>query len=343
MKNGTWIFSDGAQDRFPGGDPMAAFISPQLVKRNAVREVWKTRDFFFKFDKRPGRSFLREFRHGSALARRGVPVVAHLACGPAPRDACLVTAALPNAVPVEEFIAGKIPPDAFLDAVVSFLKLLDQKRIVHRDLHPGNVLVVPESNALSLVDVRDAFPAGIFSFFLFSRTPFLRFLADLAENLPDDRVCGLLRQMGLAKPQDFLDAEFRRKARVVRSEWPRRKAQILSGYPKFTRKEGDLLFVRNADVSALARAATLPAAEDVFTTAFFLDLVRLPHRRVFAWDPKKELLYLEPVSPASPPPDRACELAHRARLAGVFAPPELWCTGPDGLVKLSEWKGLVLS
>jgi len=343
MKKDSWIFSDGAQDRFPGGDPMAAFVSPELVKKNAVREVWKTRDFFFKFDKRPGRTFLEEFRHGSALADRGVPVVAHLACGHAPQGACLVTAALRNAVPVEEFIAGKAPPDAFLDAVAGFLKLLDQKKIVHRDLHPGNVLVVPEKNILSLVDVRDAFPAGFFSSLLFSRTPFLRFIADLAENLPDGRVCDLLRQMGLFRPRTFLYAEFRRKALFVRREWPRRKAQILSGYPKFTRAEGDLLFVRNADGSDLARAATVPAGEDVFTDAFFLDLVRLPHRRVFAWDRKKEILYLEPVSSAPPPPDRVRELARRAALAGVSAPPELWCTGPDGLVKLSEWKGVTLS
>ena len=342
MKKDSWLFSDGAQDRFPGGDPMAAFVSPRLVKKNAVREVWRTRDFFFKFDKRPGRSFLEEFRRGSALARCGVPVVAHLACGSAPQGACLVTAALRNALTVEEFIAGKVPSDSFLDAVAGFLKLLGEKRIVHRDLHPGNVLVVPENNFLALVDVRDAFPAGFFSFLLFSRTPFLRFAADLAENLPDGRVCDLLRRMGLAEPRGFLDAEFRRKALFVRREWPRRKKQILSGYPKFTRMEGSLLFARGADTSDLARAVTVPAGEDIFTAAFFLDLVRIPHRRVVAWDREKELLYLEPLASESPPPDRARELARRAGLAGVSAPAELWRTGSDGLVKLSEWKGVSL-
>ena len=339
MKGKFRHFAEGAEKVFPQGDPMAAFVSPEPVKQNPVREVWKTGEYFFKFDKRPRHDFKKEFRRACALARRGVPVVRHLACGRTDRGACLVTAALSGSVTVEEFIRGRVPDEKFLAAAVDFLKLLERKKVVHRDFHPGNVLYVEKDNAFFLVDVRDAFPARRFNGFLFSRLPFLRFLCDLSENLSDARVCELLRRMDVPDPQGFFFAEIRRKADFVRREWPRRREQILSGYPKFTRKERDVLFVRDAGPAELGRAETLPADDDVFVMAFYLDLLRIPHRRVFCYDPRKKTIFVEPAGEASPAPERVAELVRRARLAGVPAEPGDWGTDRGGLVKLSTWKG----
>ena len=220
MKENSWRFAEGAEKLFPQGDPMASFVSPVPVKRNSVREVWKSGGYFFKFDRRPRHGFGKEFRRACALAARGVPVVRHLACGTTERGACLVTAALPGSVTVEESIRGRAPGEKFLAAAVDFLRLLERAKIVHRDLHPGNVLYVEENNAFFLVDVRDAFPARWFDGFLFSRLPFPRFLCDLSENLSDACVCGLLRRMDVPDPQGFFFAEIRRKAGFVRREWP---------------------------------------------------------------------------------------------------------------------------
>ena len=51
MKGKFRHFAEGAEKVFPQGDPMAAFVSPEPVKQNPVREVWKTGEYFFKFDK----------------------------------------------------------------------------------------------------------------------------------------------------------------------------------------------------------------------------------------------------------------------------------------------------
>ena len=339
MKKDSWRFSAGAEAFFPQRDPMAFFVSPVPVKRSAVREVWKTDKYFFKFDRRPRHDFAKEFRRGCALAARGVPVVRHIACGSAGQGACLVTAALPDSVTVEEFIRSRVPDGKFLSAAVGFLELLERKKVVHRDLHPGNVLYVEQSNSFFLVDVRDAFPAPRFGGFLFSRLPFLRFLCDLSENLSDVCVCELLRRMNVSDPQAFFLSEIRRKAAFVRREWPRRREQIFSGYPKFTRREGDVLFVRDAGPAELETAEMLPASDDVFAMSFFLDLLRIPHRRVFCYDLKQKTIGVERAGETLPARERVDELVRRARCAGVLAGPGDWCTDRGGLVKLSVWKG----
>ena len=338
-KKNAWRFAEGAETLFPQKDPIAAFVSPVPVKRSAVREVWKTDGYFFKFDRRPRHDFDKEFRRGCALASCGVPVVRHIACGKTGQGACLVTAALPGSVTVEEFIRSRVPDGKFLSAVVDFLGLLERRRVVHRDLHPGNVLYVERSNSFFLVDVRDAFPAPRFCGFLFSRLPLLRFLCDLSENLSDACVCELLRRMCVSDPQAFFLAEIRRKAAFLRREWPRRREQIFSGYPKFTRREGDALFVRDSGAAELENAETLPASDDVFAMSFFLDLLRIPHRRVFRYDVKKKTMEIERAGESLPDRDRVDELVRRARCAGVLTEPGDWCTDRGGLVKLSVWKG----
>ena len=81
MKNFSWRFADKQARSLLGDDPMLHFAGAVQIKSNPVREVWRTQEFFFKFDKRPGHSFDREFARGCALQKKGIPVVPHLACG----------------------------------------------------------------------------------------------------------------------------------------------------------------------------------------------------------------------------------------------------------------------
>ena len=70
-----WLFADKNAREILGDDPLAHFKDPVLIKGNAVREVWKCGEFFFKFDKRRNHSFRKEFCRATALHKRGIPVV----------------------------------------------------------------------------------------------------------------------------------------------------------------------------------------------------------------------------------------------------------------------------
>ena len=75
MKNNSWRFADSQANSLLGSDPMQHFKDAVMVKSNPVREVWRTEEFFFKFDKRSSHSFAKEFSRACALHKKGIPVV----------------------------------------------------------------------------------------------------------------------------------------------------------------------------------------------------------------------------------------------------------------------------
>ena len=338
MKNFSWRFADSVVRSLLGNDPMVHFKGAEIVKRNAVREVWRTGELFFKFDKRPVHSFDSEFARGCALHQKGIPVVQHLACGRTEQGYCLITRALPDSVPLDEFICGRIPDDDFLNAMINFLKLMECRKIIHRDLHCGNILYVPRDNMFYLVDVHDARPARWFDFFMFSRYPQRALLMELRENLSTEKLCELLRKMDVDDPESFLEYHFDRKAAMLSRDWLRRREQVLSGYPKFTRKENGLLFARGATPDELEKAEKIPGTAGVFAGAFYLDLVRIPHRRVLAWSEKENMMWAEPLSEGDADSAVVADLRARALKFGINSACGDWVYDPSGLVKLSVWQ-----
>lgn len=338
MKKSSWRFADQQAYALLGDDPMAHFAGAVPVKSNPVREVWRTQEFFFKFDKRPCHSFDGEFARGCALLKKGVAVVPHLACGRTESGFCLITRALPDSVSVDEFIGGRIPGEEFLNALIDFLKLMEYRRIIHRDLHFGNLLYVENSNSFCLVDVHDARPARWYETPFFSRYPQRGLIMELRENLATSKLCGLLRKMGVGDPESFIERFLERKARLFARDWKRRREQVLSGYPKFTRKEGELLVTRGVDLSELEKAEKLPGSTGLFAAAFYLDLARIPHRRVLAWSEKENMIWMEALENGEPDSAVVADLRSRALKFGVNSSCRDWVYDSSGLVKLSVWQ-----
>ena len=338
MKNDFWRFADSQAHSLLGNDPMQHFKDAVMVKSNPVREVWRTEEFFFKFDKRSSHSFTGEFSRACALHKKGIPVVQHLACGRTELGNCLITRSLQNSQTVDEFISGRIPDENFLNSLINFLKLLERRKVIHRDLHFGNVLYVEKDNYFCLVDVRDAHPARWYDFFLFSRLPQRRLIMELMENLPTPKLCELLRKTGVDNPDVFIEQALESKARRISGEWQRRREQVLSGYPKFTRREGDLLIARGVTLSELEKAEKIPGSAGIFAGAFYLDLVRIPHRRILAWSEKENMLWAEPLVTGDPDSALVADLRSRALTFGINSACCDWVYDVSGLVKLRVWK-----
>lgn len=340
MKRSKWHYAGPRARELLGPDPEKHLAGEnRLVKSNAVREVRQAGDFYFKLDRRRTHSFRREFSHALALQKRGIPVVEHLACGITPAGPCLVTRSLDGSVTVEEFLAYSLPDDDFLNGLTDFLKLLIYRKVIHKDLHCGNILYVESSRSFALVDVRDAYPGAWYHLFPGRAYPMRKLLAELAGLLPEETVCHYLARLDVKEPRIFLNKVLERKAALIAGEWTRRCEQILSGYPKFTRKEGDMLFARDVREEDLENAVMIPADAGVFATAFYLDLVRIPHRKVLAWNAREQFLWAEPLTNDEPDSSRVAELRSRALQYGINSSCGDWAADASGLVKLSIWKG----
>ena len=340
MKKSTWRYADPGAKALLGSDPMEHFKDPVPVKINELREVWKAGAFFFKIDKRSGHHFHREFSRARELERRGVPVVKHLACGSCRYGNCLITQALEESVPLEDYIAGKVPDDRFLYTLIDFLKLLEYRRIRHNDLHCGNILYVENSNSFYLVDVRDAVPLRWYGLIRFSPAPTRRLLVELMENMSSEKLFELLRRMGVKDPENFVENTLEAKARLLQRQWERRREQILSGYPKFTRLEDGLLVVRKTALAELEQAQIISADAGVFAASFYLDMARIPHRRVLAWSEEKQQLYVEHLPDDEADSATVAQLRSRALKFGIVSSSRDWVCDSSGLVKLSIWKGM---
>ena len=333
-----WHFADKSARELLGNDPMQHFQSAVCVKSNPLREVWKTQDFFFKFDKRSGHGFRKEFSRACALKKRGIPLVNHLAYGKSEMGSCLITQALNDSVTISEFLEKKRPDDKFFNALIDFLKLMEYRQIIHSDLHCGNVLYVEKDNFFCLVDVRDARPARWFERLFYSSTPLHELIVELRVNLSTRKLCELLRKMDISQPEAFIDRVLEQKTRMFTRTWERRRQQVLSGYPKFTRCEGELLVTMGVQLSELEHAEKIPGSAGLFAGAFYLDLVCIPHRRVLAWSEKENILWLEPVSGEEADSATVADLRSRALKSGIDSSCGDWVYDKSGLVKLIRWK-----
>ena len=338
MKLNFWRYADEEAQTFLGTDPLKHFQNVSLVKGNALREVWRNDRLFFKLDKRQNHGFRKEFANARSLILRGIPVVSHLACGRTEKGNWLITEALANSVPVEEYIAGRIPDENFLNGLINFLKLMEYRKIIHKDLHFGNILYLEQTNSFCLVDVRDARPAAGLEKLFYSRKALHYLLVELIENLSSQKISSLLWRMDVKEPEVLLEKALERKARLIQKEWPRRRQQILSGYPKFTRREGELLFTRGVHPEELENAEKIPGNAGLFAGAFYLDLVRIPHRRVLAFSEKESILWAEKLVCGDADSAAVADLRSRALKFGINSACRDWVNDASGIVKLSTWE-----
>ena len=335
-----------------------------LVKSSSVRAVYHSGDFFLKFEFGTGfmkslRNIMRpkarrEYEIGRSLAAAGIPAVECLGWGRLGGTNVLVTRALSGSVSVDEhyytrIVCGGEDPDGIVSEIAAYLRKFFEAGFLHRDLHFGNILYDPDKHAFALVDLIAITRPGKLTDA--DRKAMSRCIVTLRAGLNRARMLGAIRAVGAADSDDeaetFYFDEVRRTARHLVETWPKRRSQILGGYPKFTtalpcsgnpmktillRKDwlsrpiltpDDIMDGIPAGYERFvfqfppqmrlpdADEANAYAAEDIFLTSMCLQILRVRHRRVAAFIRPNEL-WLEPMpdglAPAFPAPEDDTEL-----------------------------------
>lgn len=284
------------------------FSRAAVVKSNPVREVRTDGEFYYKLDRRHGRTFAREFRAAKLLEERHVPVVGHLWHGVIPGGAVLVTRSLAAAPSVREYIARRVPDAEFRRCFAEFIRDFLASKLGHIDLHIGNILYSTEEGRFVLVDV-----SGVRRFRM-KRLPYVivRAVLELRKHLSRNEVCEMLNIVGVPDAERFFDRSLEREAAALKREWEKRRRQILSGYPKFTRIEGAKLVAVSATPEELENLAWRSGGEADFVSAFYWELAEIPHERVVAFDREKREVGVAPQ--LFPTPLAAAEIAARRRV-----------------------------
>jgi len=295
-------------DKLTAGMVAARFDSAATVKKNPVREVRTDGEFYYKLDRRGTHGFSGEFRAAKLLEERGIPVVEHVWQGRIPAGDVLVTRALADAPTVLEYLARRVPDAEFQRKFALFIRDYLASGLGHDDLHVGNILYSVGEGRFVLVDVRAV------RRFRSRKRPYniCRACLELRRHLAKREVCAMLEIVGVPGPERFFDRGLESEAAALKREWPRRRSQILSGYPKFTRVEGATLVSASATPDELAKLEWRPGSEADLVSAFFWELAEIPHERVIAFDRERRKIGVAPaLFPTPLPPD---ELASRRRI-----------------------------
>ena len=325
-----WSFASDAVRAELGESPETLLESGEEVKANPVRRVVRSGGYFLKCDRRGAARFHSEWKSAKLLESQGIPVVEYLACGESSRGGCLITRALPDSESVAEyywrtFVRDGADPEPFLALFAPFLKHILESGLFHTDFHLGNILYDKVKRSFVLVDALGVRRAGFLDR-QFRAYRMRRVAMELREILSRERMTAFLAACGIPNADAFYDRALDREADALWREWPKRRRQILAGYPKFTRKIDGVLHAVNPlrelgeTVDCEIREGEPAELEKLFLAHFFLQMALIPHRRAAGFDPENGRLYLEPMPPGAVPA-RADD--QRERLAAFDLPSEL--------------------
>jgi hypothetical protein len=316
-----WQYANQIVKEMLWNDPFEKMVSPQLIKENPVRQVFKCGKFFFKIDKRKFNSLKKEFNHANKISAHGIPVVPHLAVS----ENTLVTLGVENAVELKSYLSENIPDEKMLSAFADFVALLKKSNLRHNDLHAGNVLYIPNDNKFLLVDLCNA--NIVPSFFKSPSCHYSHLVMEIRSNLSREKLYPLLQICCSEKnPKDVFETELQKDTVQIISSWPKRKNQILSGYGKFTRKDGDFLFSADAPKDLSETIKITGNAKKYMLLHYFLELNHIPHRKVRAI--YESDIYLEKLDNAASIQNSGLyeDFCQRLFLCGINSAPEDWKT-----------------
>ena len=284
-----------------------------VVKTNPVREVRTDGEFYYKLDRRSSHGFAREFAAAKLLEACKIPVVEHVWQGRIPEGEVLVTRALADAPTVREYIANRVPDAEFRRKFAAFLRGYLDSGLGHDDLHIGNILYSVNEGRFVLVDVRAVRSARR------EKLPYniCRACLELRRHLTKGEVCAMLAVVGVPEPERFFERGLAIEAAARKREWPKRRDQILTGYPKFTREDGSKLVSVSAAPDELEKLEWRPGSAGAFVSAFFWELAEIPAaERILAFDREKREIGVAPaLFPTPLPPE---ELAERRRAIEIL-------------------------
>ncbi|MEI2999517.1 MAG: hypothetical protein V8T86_01230 [Victivallis sp.] len=115
------------------------------------------------------------------------------------------------------------------------MKHILESGLFHPDFHLGNILYDKVKRSFVLVDALGVRRAGFLDR-QFRAYRMRRVAMELREILSRERMTAFLSACGIPNADAFYDRALDREADALWREWPKRRRQILAGYPKFTRK-----------------------------------------------------------------------------------------------------------
>lgn len=324
MKN-CWKFFDAAAHEQLGDSPEFPAHGVR-VKASPVREVVRDGAFFWKRDRRGGHHLRGEWRAARLVRANSLPCVDYLALGRTPEGNVIVTAALPDAESAADYWQREIverggSPEPFLTALSAFVRKMLASGLFHPDFHLGNLLYRKEFCDFTLVDVAGVRRAGFLDR-RFRRYRMERILLECRRPLDDAALAGWIARCGIGHPEEFLQNGLLREARALDAEWPKRKRQILTAYPKFCERgdDGTLYALtpyrtRRPTAACEAVGGSPERLRALFLAHFHLDLAQLEHRNVVAWESGSGRLLLEPANARPIPAGRMERFAAVRRAA----------------------------
>ncbi|MDR0931936.1 MAG: hypothetical protein LBM70_02820 [Victivallales bacterium] len=343
-----WQFSSEAVHSELGDTPETLLNDGVEIKANPVRRVIRNGEYFLKCDRRGVARLLREWKSAKLLRASEIPVVEYLACGNSPNGGCLITRALPNSESVADFyytnfVRNHENPKAFLDSFAAFMRIIFNSGLFHPDFHIGNILYDKHNHKFVLVDAMGIRKSTLFDR-LFYNYRMWRIVMELREILDREQMIRLIASCKIPNPKLFYDRALDREADMLWKEWPKRRNQILTGYPKFTRQIDGVLHVvdplrqiaETIDCEVIENEDT-DTLEKMFLAHYFLQLAKIPHRRAKAYDPEGGKLYLE-IVPARAIPVRASDQRERMTAFDLPSEPIDWLKDNDGNVRFFNLK-----
>lgn len=313
-----WHFSSEKVKDELKGDPLFLLGNGELIKSNAIRQVYRSGEYYIKLDRRANRSFSGEFNSALLCEAENIPVVEHLAWGRSSEGSWLVTRAANGFVEAASLFRYR-QENCVYEAMALFLKKVFNSGIWHPDLHAGNVLIEPDSCRCLLVDLHGVRKKNFFD--RFRKYRMQRCIMEFRNTLSDLQMCRLITLCGIDGAEKFFAGALRREAALLQALMPKRRIQILKGYFKYTRIEnsGRLVDVE-VDGSELEQTVSehTPHAAGLFLFHFFLTLAKIPHTRILACDPEENICYWENEIPEKFRSDAApAELCRRLRCNGI--------------------------
>ncbi len=329
-------------NNFSPGEIDKLFDQAQTVKVNQVREVRRSGELFLKLDRRKNHSFKSEFNTTMQLKSAGIPVTEPVCFTSSIRGNYLITRAF-DGISVEEFLKDNIPDKSFFYQAAGLLKNLLDNGFIHKDFHLGNLLYSPAEKRFALVDV-DAIshPLPIIRQLIPQRVKF-HLLTEFRGVLDKQSLLELFENLKIRETEKFYQEMFILDARHIHKEWHRRREQILDGYPKFINCLDGELFDRDVKENEFRTAIMQQRGLPYFLAHFYLQLIKIPHRRVLRYSPSDASILIAPESNCPAPPEAVNEMIDRLMYYGIKTSASQWRMGKGNLPELHDLEKVAAS
>lgn len=342
-----WIYSSPAASLELDGKLPALLNDAQQVKQSPGRKVFRTDAYFIKVDFRHERHLNQEWKCAELVHGKGIPMVEHLAYGRSSAGEMLVTRALGEAISLKEWLADqncndvdKKRMDQIAEECALLVRHVVKAGIFHHDFHAGNILLVPASGTLCLVDV-----SGVRRARFMDRPQLWRMYGSLLTFKRFYSKEQIIRLLGIAGVPDGAKMwrQIQMKStRHLLHEWRKRSWQMLNPPCRYTVRDGEWLrFVDGfghplkCDNSVDIQVPSVDAARRRCLAGFLLGRIKIPHQRILAWKEGTAEMLLETVDAheIKQPPD---EYLERLGFLGIHPPLQRWGVLDNGEVIMTD-------